>query len=114
MDNANTNGATGMNTNRDSGEYNVSLWRVDAATGEVISVCAGRFVGGRILRASGTWTHANGLPEYHEEYLRGVKTFAGSPCNVVVTRGTKGFKNAIGTKFALAFANATADTIATF
>lgn len=90
-------------TARANGEYNVTIWRLDSATREVISVCVGLFENGKILRASGTWTGDNGLPAFHDAYVRENTQFCGKQCVLVLTHGTEGMKSAMRASFKDAF-----------
>lgn len=89
------------------GEYNVTVWRVDAATEEVISVQVAELVGGNtIVRANGMiGTSVDGTPEYHARFVALYSTFAGKPCLLFVSNGTKGFKAALKGSLRNAFIN---------
>lgn len=104
---------TKKNTSRDVESYNVTIWRVDAR-GAVVSVQAGRFVDGLIVRAAGHWSHDNGTPAYHAPFVRAMTTFAGEPVSLVITRGADAMLDAMRRSFAVAFAAARVDTLATF
>jgi hypothetical protein len=97
-------------TTRNNDGYNVTIFRCDAETGEVISVQVGTFLNGRILRSSGHWSHENGLPEYHDAFMRSNGTFAGKPCVFTLVKGTDAMKAAMRSGFKAAmqrFAGAT-------
>jgi hypothetical protein len=77
--------------------YNVTVWRVDAVTGEAISVQVAEMIDGKIVRANGmSCTGFDGKPEFHAYFVRANETFCGEPCKLYVSNGTKGFKAAIG------------------
>ena len=104
--------ASGACATRDDGAYNVTIWRVQ--DGKAFSCQAGRFVDGRIIRSASSWTSDNGLPAYHDVFVRDAATFGGEPCTIVVTRGTDGMRDAIGKSHASAYARAARHTLAFF
>lgn len=89
-----------------AGSYNVTIWRVDAVTGKVISVQAGEydFEAGKIRRSAGKWSAFAGTDAYHAELISELSSFAGEPCDVVVTRGTSGLLEALRVSFQKAYA----------
>ncbi len=93
---ANASGVCAASAKRDEGAYNVTIWRVQ--DGKPFAVQAGRFVDGKIVRAAGKWTSDNGLAAYHDAFVRDQGTFGGEPLTIVVTRGTEGFRDAIGVR----------------
>lgn len=93
-------------TTKKTGGYNVTIWRVDTVTGKVVSVQAGEYdyEAGLILRAGGKWSAFAGTDAYHAELIAELSSFAGEPCDVVVTRGTEGLLYALRVSFSKAYA----------
>lgn len=98
-------------TTRDAGSYNVSIWRV-GEDGAPISVQAGRFVDGKVIRAGGSWTGDNGTEAYHAPFIASMSRFCGQACKVVVTGGTQGVIDSTRMRIKQAFERA--QIIATF
>jgi hypothetical protein len=63
-----------MNRTRAPHVYNAAAIGYDAE-GKKVSTEAVRFENGRVVRAAGLWSHLNGLPEFHDSWLRGKCSF---------------------------------------
>lgn len=77
------------------GDYNVTLWRV-GNDGKAFSASVAEVVNGKIVRWNGASCEADaGTEGYHARLVRDLTTFAGRPCKLFVSNGTKGFRAAI-------------------
>jgi hypothetical protein len=71
------------------GGYNATVFRF--LNGELLSTSVAEVVDGVVLASNGLWTGNKGTPKFHEDFMRHMDTFGGSPCELYVTPTTEGF-----------------------